>query len=275
MTGKGGVGKSTVAALLGLLAAREGKRVLLLETDPRESLHSLLGCSPSGGDVVAARSRLEFQNLNPFEALDRVIRGFVPVPALAKRVLGSAIYRQVARTMPGLADLALLEAAREALEAEVDLVVLDAPATGHGLALLRAPRLVATAVSKGPVAEAARELSETIEGPRTSVVVVTTPEALPVDETLELVAELEQVVDQGLGGLVVNRLDPLPPGGVEDAGDAARELWLARSLAQREQLNRLNETGLEPDAVLPALPLEAGPVLLEELASVFLDEVDG
>ncbi|MEO1087098.1 MAG: ArsA-related P-loop ATPase, partial [Acidobacteriota bacterium] len=94
VTGKGGVGKSLLTVTLGQKLARAGRRTLVLEVDPRENLHPLLGTPPSGGEVRAAGERLYLQNLKPKEVADWVVRKQVKIDLLAKRVLESPVYHR-------------------------------------------------------------------------------------------------------------------------------------------------------------------------------------
>src|SRR5512138_3789915 len=92
VTGKGGVGKTLVTALLGDVLADAGRRVLLVETDPRESLHHLMGVPPSGGEIVEIRSGLFLQNLQPRRVLEQLVRERLRVEILVRRVLASPVF---------------------------------------------------------------------------------------------------------------------------------------------------------------------------------------
>src|SRR5579863_1247953 len=148
VTGKGGVGKTAVAASLGRLLADAGRRVLVLEVDPRENVHQMLGVAPSGGAIVPAGPRLWAQNLKPEEVLDAIVRERLRVEFLVRRVLGSPVYTQFSAGAPGLKELGILGHVLRLLRGaagpgapQLDTVVLDAPATGHGIRLLTAPIL--------------------------------------------------------------------------------------------------------------------------------------
>ncbi len=231
VTGKGGVGKTAVAASLGRLLAAAGRRVLVLEVDPRENVHQMLGVAPSGGAIVAAGPRLWVQNLKPGQVLDEIVRERLKVEMLARRVLASPIYEQFSAGAPGLKELAILGHAlrllrragpadavnggfgKEAAPA-LDLVVLDAPATGHGVRLLMAPRLVSEVIGSGPFGALAGELAGFVADPaRCGIVVVTQAEEMPVEEALELRQALADQLGRQPELLVVNGLfPPLPPG---------------------------------------------------------------
>src|SRR5574338_1686588 len=108
VTGKGGVGKTLVTALVGEVFADAGRRVLLVETDPRESLHQMLGVPPSGGEIVAGRPGLFLQNLQPRRVLEQLVRERLRVDMLVRRVLASPVFDHFAEGAPGLKELAVL-----------------------------------------------------------------------------------------------------------------------------------------------------------------------
>src|SRR5215217_4036800 len=108
VTGKGGVGKTAVSATLGRAFAEAGRRVLVVEVDPRENLHQMLGLPPSGGAIVPAGPRLWVQNLKPGQVLDEVVREQVKIEMLVRRVLDSRVYQHLAAGAPGLKELAIL-----------------------------------------------------------------------------------------------------------------------------------------------------------------------
>src|SRR6476661_883482 len=108
VTGKGGVGKTVVSATIGRALAAAGRRTLVVEVDPRENLHQMLGTPPSGGDILEAGPRLWVQNLKPQQVLDQVVREQLKLELLTRRVLDSPIYRQFAVGAPRLKELAIL-----------------------------------------------------------------------------------------------------------------------------------------------------------------------
>lgn len=285
VTGKGGVGKSTLSAVLGLLLAGQGKRVLVLEIDPRENVHRLFGLPPSGGEIVAAGSRLWLQNLKPRQVLDDIIRERVSMGPIARRVLESPVYQQLAAGMPGLRELAVLRYAFRATDPSVqerareafDLVVLDSPATGHGLALLRAPRLTADVIEAGPIGREAEALAALVEDPaRTAVVLVTLAEEMPVDEVLELADALERERGRGPDGLFVNGLYPPFPKRLGSVGEEPTlRLWRERRAMQERELARLAARWHRPRIDLPLLRLPSGAELLRGLVQAIAVAVEG
>ncbi len=274
VTGKGGVGKTAVSAALGLLLAELGRRVLVIEVDPRESLHQLLGTPPSGGQVVATRSPgLSVQNLKPRQVLDRIIEQQVRIAMVARRILESPVYQQLAAGMPGLRELAVVhhawEQVREGRDRSFDLVILDAPATGHGVTLLAAPRLTAEAIGGGPVARLARELAGLVADPeQCGIVAVTLAEEMPVEEVLELRQDLARRLDREPELLVVNSLyPPFPPGRLPREPGPSLLLWQQRRAINERELGRLAGAWAGPLWRLPLVPADRGPALVAALAA--------
>jgi anion-transporting ArsA/GET3 family ATPase len=264
VTGKGGVGKTTVSAALGRLLARD-RRVLLLEVDPRENLHHMLGIAPSGGEIVAAGPRLLLQNVRPIAVVEELVRERLKIGLLVKRVLKSPVFRHFVEGGPGLKELAVLMHAlrlvRGETPADVDVVVLDAPATGHGVTFLAAPALVSAAIAHGPVGHMARELAAFVGDPkRCGIVIVTSAEEMPVQEALELIALAGDRLGHSPEAVVVNGLYPPLP-----AALAPPSLWVERRGANLRELARLASEWSGPRIELPLVPLDRGPELVAAL----------
>lgn len=284
VTGKGGVGKSAVTAALGRVLARHGHRILLIEVDPRENLHHLLGIEPSGGEVVAAGPRLWLQHLDGRGVLDDLVREKLKVGVLVDRVLASPIHRHFTEGAPGLKETAVFGRALRMLEGHVPrglpkpaIVVLDAPATGHGVTWLAAPQLVSDVISSGPVGHMAAEIAAFLADRRRSgVLVVTAAEEMPVQETLELVDALRERFERLPELLVVNGLyPPVPPGHRPDPADLLDLLWCRRRTINEQQLLRLGSAWQGPTVELPLLGVERGPELVEALARHLDDSLGG
>jgi anion-transporting ArsA/GET3 family ATPase len=264
VTGKGGVGKSAISAALGSAIARAGKRVLVLEVDPRESLYRLLGQEPSGGEIVRARPGLYVQNLRPRAVLDLMVREHLHIGPLADRVLASPVYQHFAEGAPGLKEMAVIEHVHRLVRGgspRPDLVVLDAPATGHGLATLTAPTVVSQVIHDGPVGRLARRLSGFVADPgRCGIVLITQAEEMPVQEAIETIEAMEEKLSRKPELVVVNSLYP---------SAMEEELWRERRRVNEQQLERLYAVWKGPSLELPMLPLDGGPALIEEMETKF------
>ena len=248
---------------------------MVLEADPRESLHQLLDTAPSGGEIVRAAPRLCIQNLQPRSVLEELVHERVRIAALARRIVASHVFENFAAGAPGLKELAVLVHARRLVRGRRrrwDVVILDAPATGHGVSLLAAPQLVTDVISRGPVGEMARELAALIANPeRCAVVIVTLAEEMAVQEAIELIALLQQRVARRPDLVAVNALyppfpDPPPP--APGGAAAGVRLWAARRAANERELERLAAAWTGRRVELPLLPIAPGPPLVAALQSL-------
>jgi anion-transporting ArsA/GET3 family ATPase len=253
VAGKGGVGKTTVTAVLARAAADSGLRVLVVELDGKPGLADLL----PGIEVV---------HLSPAEALEEYLfeHGF---KRLAKRLAASGVIDAVSTAAPGIDDLVVLGKIKQLERSgEWDLIVVDGPAAGHAVTFLTSAAGLRDAVRSGPVRTQADEVLELLgDADRCQVVLVTLPEATPVTELIETAFAIEERVGVRLGPVVVNRLDqaPAPPDpalvsfgrarvDVEAAGEAAR-FRRDRQAAQAAELARLVDGVPLAHVVLPAL----------------------
>lgn len=279
VTGKGGVGKTVLTALLGQRLAAAGRRTALLEVDRRENLHQLLSVPPSGGDVVEVGDGLYLQNLKPSRVVDWVVEKKVKIGPLVRRIQESPVYQRFVEGAPGLTELAIAGHALRLVRGDfhdlpvLDTVVLDAPATGHGLALLRAPQLVAEAIGSGPFHELAQEVASFVDDPqRTAVVIVTLAEEMPVQEALELRHDLAAQSDHLPELLVVNGLyPPYGESGTDAQDQALLDLWRRRRQINERELERLESRWPGAKVHLPLLPMDEGRQLVEALHPHFED----
>ncbi len=292
VTGKGGVGKSAVTSVLGHILARQGRRTLLLEVDPRENLHQQLGIPPSGGEITRVEKGLYLQNLKPRQVADWVVEKQVRIRMLIRRVLKSPVYHRFVEGAPGLTEIAILGHALRMVRGdmtgtlkgrapEIDTVVLDAPATGHGVYLLTAPRLFSETITEGPFAHLATEVASFVADPQaTGLVVVTQAEEMPVQEALELRRELALKFDREPELLVANGLYPALPEslGGQSSGDAEEDpvstLWRRRWQLNVRELARLERSWQGPRIDLPLLPIDSGAELIRVLTERFEAQLD-
>ena len=195
LTGKGGVGKSVVGAAIALAARERGRRVLLVEVASPLEAARRLGAGPSRGRPTEIRPGLFTVNLDPAAVMEEYVRHVVRIDLLVRRILESPVYHRFFAAAPALKELMLLgkimvlEEERTGLARRHawDLVVVDAPATGHGLAFLKVPLAAAEAIPVGPVGHNARRILKLLRDRRqTALVIVAIPEEMAAVEAVEL-----------------------------------------------------------------------------------------
>ena len=280
LLGKGGVGRSTVAAALGLLASRSGSRAIVVEVTGRGDVPRLFGRESVAGVETELREGLWTLAVDPRVALEEYLRDQLPGRMLGELIGTSGAFGYVAAATPGLRELLTIgkiwELAQDQRRPEgalpYDVVVVDAPATGHGLALLQAPRTFAAAAQIGPIARQGELIANTLSDRRqTALAAVATADRAAVDELLDLREQLSEGLDAVLVNAVMpQRFDARDATALRDAldrGAPAQPLHIAlaeesRAREQRTQLARL-EHALELPLLLGP---EIGPVELGELA---------
>jgi Mrp family chromosome partitioning ATPase len=228
VTGKGGTGKTVVSCELAEAARLAGMRVLLIETAATESIAPLFESAPEplGYTGRELRPGLHALHIDPHEALADYARIQIHFGAVTDRVLKAETFQQLLEAAPGWRELIILgkiwhlEQKTEASGRPLyDLLIVDAPATGHGLTFLDVPRVVQHAVRAGPLARHASWVEALVhDRQRTLMLPVTLPEDLPVLETKELIDRARSDIDIGVDRIVVNRMP------TRLASDAARDL---------------------------------------------------
>jgi anion-transporting ArsA/GET3 family ATPase len=218
VTGKGGVGKTTIAAALGVAAARRGLRTIVAEVSARDDVQRALGGEDAARDrEVELAFGVHHTSIDPDEALRTYLLDQLPSRRLASAVAGNQVFAYLAAATPGLRELLTIgtvweltqDERRRAGDEPYDLVILDAPATGHGVAVLGAPHTFARTARVGRIARQAALIDALVTDPeRTAVVAVARPEELVVNETIQLRGDLEAEVGLTLGLAVVNRVLP-------------------------------------------------------------------
>ncbi|MDQ1467961.1 MAG: hypothetical protein QOH10_2376 [Actinomycetota bacterium] len=214
-TGKGGVGKSTMAAAIAVLAADRGRRVLLVDVDGKGDLATLFEHAPVGFTPVQVHPGVVAMSMDTEASLQEYLRLNLRVPVLGRLGPLARVLDFVATAAPGVKEILTIGKicweVREAIagRADHDLVVVDASASGHIVAQLGAPAAIQELVDVGPVRSQTDWLVELLKDPAvTGVNVVTTPEEMPVTETIELVARLRAEVAVPLATVIVNRVLP-------------------------------------------------------------------
>jgi anion-transporting ArsA/GET3 family ATPase len=213
VTGKGGVGKSTVSAGLALLASRAGKRVLVCEVNAQERVAPMLGAPPSGPEMREVLPNLFTVNVAPRDAMREYGLMVLRFRSIYDAVFENRVVRFFLRAIPSLAELVMLGKILHEVRVEErgrprwDLVVLDAPATGHAVQLLRTPAALLDTVPPGPLRRDAEWMHALLVDPRTTALsIVTLPEEMPVNEAIDLDAQVRGVLGMPRGALVVNAM---------------------------------------------------------------------
>ena len=227
VTGKGGTGKTTVAAALAVAAAGSGLRVLLVEVGRDEQIPSLFapGAPPAGYAGREVHPGITAMQIDPFAALGEYLALQLGVSAPVALVLRNRAFRQLMEAAPGWRELITLgkiwhleQMQASPGRARWDLIVVDAPATGHGVTFLSAPRVVVSALRTGPLRRQAAEVEALVEDPvRTALLPVALAEELPVRETEQLIRKVGSDVGIRVDRVVLNAILPRPfPAGLDD-----------------------------------------------------------
>src|SRR3954449_11322819 len=206
VTGKGGVGKTTVAASLAQVAARRGKRVIVCEVAAEETGHDEVEVAPGIHSIA----------VDPEQAMREYLSDQVG-GALSKVMTSSRVFTYLAAAAPGLRellmigkvwDLAQLDQRRTG-DTPYDLVILDAPATGHALGMLRTPRTFRDVARVGPISRQAGRIDAFLsDSDLTGIVAVAAPEEMPVNETIDFIAALDEEMSLRPDAVVVNGVYP-------------------------------------------------------------------
>ncbi len=210
VTGKGGVGKTSVAAALADLGARAGKRTLVCEMDAKGALAATFDTTPLEFEPRQIEPRLYAMAMNTEDSLREYLRLFVKLPLVGRIGPLARTFDFVADAAPGVKEiLAVGKLAYEARERHYDLVVVDAEASGHIVAQIGAPRVIRELVQVGMVRDQTSWLTRILEDPAmTGVAVVTTPEEMPVTEAIDLVTRLKREAGVAVSAMVANRVLP-------------------------------------------------------------------
>ncbi len=303
VTGKGGTGKTTVTAALAVAAAKAGKRVLVAEMGRDEHVPRLL-CPDSPAVGYAGRDLMpgiRVMRIDPFEALGEYLALQIGMKPLVDTVMSNQAFQQLMSAAPGWRELITLgkiwhlEQLRDPDGRPCyDFIVVDAPATGHGVTFLDVPRVVISAVRAGPLHQHSEAVEALIEDrERTLLLPVTLAEELPVRETSELIERVRTDLSIAVDRVVVNAVASAPfPAGLEHLDEVLARLpepsplgslpppsqlaACARTLRLRHELNAGFVAEIAEDTALPLVILPhlqggiEGPREIEELASALV-----
>lgn len=278
VTGKGGVGKTTVAAALGMVGARAGKRTIVCEVAQQERMSGVFRREGVGYSETQLETDLYAMSIDPQESMDEYLRSQIKPSALYAVLFDNRFFQYFAAATPGMRELVTIGKIWELAQFErrnpsaspYDLVIVDAPSTGHGLAFLQTPRTFRDTARVGPISRQAGKIDAFICDPQsTGVVAVALPEEMPVNETVDFERELRDEMDMELDAVVVNallpeRFDPDEAERIEQAAasngspgvEAALRAALfehRRARTQRAELERLSAALRRKPITLPFL----------------------
>jgi anion-transporting ArsA/GET3 family ATPase len=280
VTGKGGVGKTTVAVALGLRAASEGKRTIVCEVASQENASRMFAHTAVGFHEVEMEENLWSISIDPDESMREYVLLQLKVRAMRDMLFRSRIFNYLAAATPGLKELVTIGKIWELAQLDrkvkkgrkYDLVIVDAPATGHGVGFLQTPRTFASIARVGPIHSQAQTLDRFITDQKhTGAAIVALPEEMPVNESMALERDLRDEVGVAVDRVYLNGLYPErfkkadaeklaqlaeSENGTNGATKAAARAALSefnRAKSQRSQLNRLKRGVDAPVKTLPFL----------------------
>jgi len=272
VTGKGGVGKTTVALALGMIAAQQGRRAIICEVGAHGRAPRMFGRhSVRDGEELVLEDGLSAVSIDPQRALEEWLATVLGSRALVGVLGRSNAFGYFVAAAPGARELVTITKAWELAQKRrwdtrhaehYDLVIVDAPASGHGVAMLRTPRSFADIARVGPIAKQAGQVRDFLADPACSAIVaVATAAEMPVSETLALEARTRDEVGRETAAVVVNAMLPKRFTKAQlqevsrrlDGAAPAREAAVsaARVVEQQAQLQRLKRGAKAPVVTLP------------------------
>jgi anion-transporting ArsA/GET3 family ATPase len=210
VTGKGGVGKTTVAAAIADVAARHGRRTLVCEMDAKGALATAFDVGELAFEPTEVQPDLWAMAMNTEDSLREYLRLFVRIPLLGRIGLLASTFDFVADAAPGVKEiLGVGKLCWEVREGNYDLIVVDAEASGHIVSQIGAPKVIADLVQVGLVRDQTQWMLDILDDPtRTGVAVVTTAEEMPVTETIDLLGRLRSETGAHATAVIANRVLP-------------------------------------------------------------------
>ena len=233
VTGKGGVGKTTVAAALALLASQRGRRVLACEVDAKGNLADSFQTKPTSFTPREVQPGLFTMSMYTEASLYEYLKLQLRLPVVARLGPLARAFEFVATAAPGVKEILTVgKLVWEVREHHYDIVVVDAAATGHIVGQLRAPQAINEVVQVGLVRQQTEWMLEILDDPAsTGLCIVATPEEMPVNETIELADRLRTETQVDLAAIVVNRVLPELFGrGEEEVFERLREPAMTAAL---------------------------------------------
>ncbi len=304
VAGKGGVGKTTMTAALARMAAQAGRSVLIVELEGKSGIAGAFGRTGDldyeervlwGDPARRGEGSVRGRRITPDDALVEYLEGH-GLGRVSRRLARTGVLDVVSTAIPGIRDVLVLGKVKQLEQGgAADLIVVDAPATGHAITFLTSAAGMVDAARGGPLRAQAQDVVDLLSDPaRCRVMLVTLPEELPVSETIESAYTLEDKAGVQLGPVIVNAADPEPSGLERPAAEvvaasgltlapehvaaleAARCFRLARHAVSADQVQRLARELPLPHLVVPALDAPTiGPAETAALAAALAVGVDG
>jgi len=212
LSGKGGVGKTTLAGVLGLASSLKGKKTIIVEFNSTERIAPLFDVKKVGYDETELEKNLWGINLTPGDCLEEYVLLQIKFQTVYNALFKNRFVSAFLEAIPGLNELLMLGKLMELVKGKnedgeflYDLIIVDAPATGHGVSTFEVPKIVMDAIKIGPLRKKAEQISQVICDPKTSLFCpVSLAEEMPVAETIELIAKVEERLNIPLGPVLVN-----------------------------------------------------------------------
>jgi anion-transporting ArsA/GET3 family ATPase len=287
--GKGGVGKTTLSLALGLKRANQGRRVVIVSSHPLPELTIAVSLEGVATRFPAAARNLFVVHLNPQELIQEVVEQNFPVQMVAQAILNSSIFKNLVEVAPGLKEfyfLARLQqlAERKATAAgasgpDYELLIWDAPASGHFLSTLRSARAFESFLS-GPLASAGAEMDRFFSNSANMRILAVTPlEEMAITETLEMTESLKRDFNLRCTALILNMVSPLVTASekevielkVDDETSPALRFAIDRGRLERERSIEIQKSVPAPQVCVPRIREWSGDLDLLGQVGEWLD----
>lgn len=218
VSGKGGVGKTTIAVLLALWASSQKKKTLIVEMNSSDRVGPIFGLDQVGHKETPAAPNISLINLNPKSCFEEYVLQHIRFKSIYKTFFNNKFVENFLNAVPGLNDALMLGKiyelerqikSRTSDDLEYDLVIVDAPATGHGLSALEVPNILKSAVKIGPLHSHANSILDLLgDHDKTAFCLVTLAEEMPVSESIEYIDSLKQKTNLNFGPAFINSVYP-------------------------------------------------------------------